>query len=239
MSNTTDTQPISRLKSHRTKASWLFREVCERLRQHVTALGPGAQLSEISLSEQLGISRTPVREALIQLSNEGLIQYRGNGRCHVATLSKQDVQEMCEVRIGLEATAARALAKEIKPEQLAELRTLALAADRAEKSARSRAEWDQGEEAFHRRIVELAGNTRIVELLERQGLLERLLTLPMKDWRHRKRPDAPWHVDVVDALATRDPDLCDRIVRAHTEVRKAVLMETSEALESRPLDTDK
>lgn len=219
------TSKITKVKSHHTKSSILFREVCEKLRHHVTTLGPGVRLGESSLSEKLGISRTPVREALIQLSNEGLVQFRGNGRCHVATLTRQDVVEMCDVRIGLEATAARALALTIIPEQLAELRKLALAADRAEKTARSRAEWDQGEEAFHRRLLELAGNSRIIELLERQGLLERLLTLPLKDWRHYPRPVAPRHVDIVDALAQGDPDRCDRVVREHTSVRKQLLLD--------------
>lgn len=225
MTKAVQSPSITKLKSHRTKSSILFREVCEQLRHHVTVLGPGGPLSEISLSEQLGISRTPVREALIQLSNEGLVQFRGNGRCHVATLTRKDVAEMCDVRIGLEATAARTLTTTITPEQLAELRTLAVAADRAEKAARSRAEWDHGEEAFHRRFLEFAGNARIVELLDRQGLLERLLTLPLKDWRDRRRPkNAPSHCDVVEAVANGDPEVCDRIVRAHTAVRKHDLL---------------
>ena len=233
MSKASQSRTMTKLKSRRTKTSILFREVCEQLRHHVTALGPGFALSEISLSEQLGISRTPVREALIQLSNEGLVQFRGNGRCHVATFTKQDVVEICDVRIGLEATAARSLASTITAEQLAELRTLAIEADRAEKASRSRADWDRAEEAFHRRLLEFSGNSRILELLERQGLLERLLTLPLKNWRHRKRPEAPWHVDVVDALATGDPDLCDRVLRAHTGVRKQFLVRSIENKEPR------
>jgi DNA-binding GntR family transcriptional regulator len=232
MANTLPSISIGKLKSHRTKTSILFREVCERLRHHVTSLEPGAKLSEITLSEQLGISRTPVREALIQLSNEGLVQFRGNGRCHVATLTKQDVIEMADVRIGLEATAARALARTIQPDQLAELNKLALAADRAERQAKSRAEWDSAEEAFHQRLVELAGNTRIIELLQRQGLLERLLTLPMSDnWRRFATKGDPGHKMIVEALATGDPEQCDRIVRSHTEIRKQHLLETFEEME--------
>jgi len=223
--------PISKLKSHRTKTSILFREVCERLRHHVTSLEPGAKLSEITLSEQLGISRTPVREALIQLSNEGLVQFRGNGRCHVATLTKQDIIEMSDVRIGLEATAARSLAQTIQPDQLAELQKLALAADRAERQARSRAEWDSAEEAFHQRLVELAGNSRITELLQRQGLLERLLTLPLANWRHSaETKNDPGHKLIVEAIASGDPETCDRVVRAHIEIRKQWLINTFEQM---------
>lgn len=232
MSKAAQPETMTKLKSRRTKSSLLFREACEQLRQHLTALGPGVALSEISLSEQLGISRTPVREALIQLSNEGLVQFRGNGRCHVATFTKQDVVEICDVRIGLEATAARSLATSITQDQLTNLRKLAIEADRAEKASRSRAEWDQAEEAFHRRLLEYAGNSRILELLERQGILERLLTVPLKNWRHRQRPEAPWHTDVVDALASRDPDLCDRVLRAHTGVRKQYLLKSITTFES-------
>lgn len=215
---------LGRLPSHRTKVSGLFREVCERLRHYVTALEPGAPLSEAAIGEQLGISRTPVREALIQLSNEGLIQYRGNGRCHVATLSKQDVIEMSEIRSALEAAAARSLAVTITAEQLQELNGLAEFVDRAESYASARAEWDRGEEAFHRRFLKMAGNSRIFALLERQGLIERLLTLPIQDWRASLQTDpGPTHKDLVAALASGDSEHCDRVFRAHADSRKRLL----------------
>jgi DNA-binding GntR family transcriptional regulator len=80
--------------------------------------------------------------------------------------------------------------------------------------------------------VELAGNTRIIELLQRQGLLERLLTLPMSDnWRRFASKGDPGHKLIVEALATGDPEQCDRIVRSHTEVRKQWLVNTFEEME--------
>lgn len=225
---------ISKLTTHRTKTSSLFREVCERLRQYVTNIGPGSRLSEIELSGQLGISRTPVREALLQLSNEGLVQYRGNGRCYVATITKKDAIDMSDIRTALESAAARSLAQSITTEQLAELSQLAAAADEAELRCTSRTEWDHAEDAFHRRFLEFADNPRIFEILARQGLIERLLTFPLSNWQHLARRDpGPDHQALIAALTSRDPERCERVFRAHTDGRKRWLISEFEALERR------
>ena len=204
---------IARLPSHRTKVSVLFRDVCDRLRHYVTLLSPGMELTEVGLSRELGISRTPVREALIQLSNEGLVQFRHNGRCHVAELSEQDVLEMSQIRAALEGMAAAILAPKITPEQLDELRQLAIAADNLQQD---HVDQEQADEAFHLRFLRFAGNVRVCELLYQHGMLERMVRIP------RPMPGQPAivmspikHGHLVDALAAGDPEHCERIFRGH------------------------
>ena len=74
-------------------------------------LKPGERLMEIALAERLGVSRTPIREAMRKLEQEGLVQYERNVGCSVAQVSSQDVYEICLLRATLEILAARLLQK--------------------------------------------------------------------------------------------------------------------------------
>jgi DNA-binding GntR family transcriptional regulator len=136
-------------------------------------------------------------------------------------LSKQDVIEMSDVRTVLEGAAARTLAPKITAQEVAELRTLAVTVDHSRQHATARADWDRAEEAFHRRFLEMAGNSQIFEILERQGLMERLLTaLPREHWRHEVDVGIATHQDLVDILATHDPQRSEQAFREHAEFRK-------------------
>jgi len=82
---------------------------------------PGESLVETKLSEELGVSRTPVREALRQLELEGLVQSVPNKGVTVKGVSKQDIQDIYTIRMMIEGLAARWAAEKITPEELEEL----------------------------------------------------------------------------------------------------------------------
>jgi len=104
----------------------LHQEVAVRLRQRIVegGLAPGAKLNERELSEQLRISRTPLREAIRMLAAEGLVELLHNRGAVVAQMSEQDVADTFEVIAGLEGQSGALAAERITDAQLQEIRAL-------------------------------------------------------------------------------------------------------------------
>jgi DNA-binding GntR family transcriptional regulator len=104
----------------------LHQEVATRLRQRIVEgqIAPGAKLNERALSEQLDVSRTPLREAIKMLAAEGLVELLPNRGAVAASLSEQDVADTFEVIAGLEGQSGELAAQRITEAELAEIRAL-------------------------------------------------------------------------------------------------------------------
>ena len=145
-------------------------------------MAPGTQYLEQELAEMLGMSRTPVREALIRLADERLVEVRPRHGARVLNVSIDDVGEIYELLAELEAAAARRLAlRGASAEVLAKLD----AAERqmtSELKAGNRLGWFDGDRRFHAALVEAGGNKRlatIVRGLTDQSHWARLQTIPL------------------------------------------------------------
>lgn len=126
-------------------------------------LAPGAVMSQVVLADDLGISRTPLREALRMLQSEGLIESEPNRRVRVAPMTAGDLEQLCIMRIALEAAALRLSISRITPEGVGRLEGhMAEMAHYAR--ARDYARWQVPHRAFHRALTGPAG-TRINDLL--------------------------------------------------------------------------
>ena len=126
-------------------------------------LQPGQPLSETRLSRQLGISRTPVREALQMLAQEGLVQIIPGRAVTVASPSVQDVMDAIHVRLLLEPEVVRLAAKHITP---AQLETLQRCASRpgAGHRRQDRAAWSRADNVYHESISAACPNQLMGEL---------------------------------------------------------------------------
>lgn len=104
----------------------LKQHVCQIIREKLLsgAVKPGSRLSDDLLARELGISRSPVREALGQLASEGLIEQRPRAGAFVKQLDRREVEELYEIREALERYAVRKAAAGIRAESLAQLRRL-------------------------------------------------------------------------------------------------------------------
>ena len=104
----------------------LHQEVATRLRQRIVegAIAPGAKLNERELSEQLQVSRTPLREAIKMLAAEGLVELLPNRGAVAASLGEQDVADTFELIAGLEGLSGELAAQRIDAAELAEIRAL-------------------------------------------------------------------------------------------------------------------
>ena len=215
--------PVRRRKLHH--------QVCDQLREYLPELDPGTQLQETDLAKRIGVSRTPIREALVRLAAEGLVEILPNARYRVQVLKAKDIEDLYDLRIALECKTAETLAPRITDDQVRELQQLAVRADQMETLREDRRAYDDAEQTFHVRFVEMGGNRWIQQILNRQHVLDRCLKIPVDDWREMIVENLnPRHEELVDLLALRDPRRAAAGFRAHIVGRKGWLLSRLEGL---------
>lgn len=164
----------------------------------------GTQHLERDLSERLGLSRTPVREACIQLEREGLIEIQPRHGIRVRPISPQDMREIYQVLTALESEAAATLARNgLTAKQLASLEASTAAMSQALEVADLEA-WAEADEGFHYTLIDLCGNQRLKDAvlqLWSQAHRTRMFTLHLRETPYRSTED---HAAVVDAIRRGD-----------------------------------
>jgi DNA-binding GntR family transcriptional regulator len=184
-------------------------------------LTPGEVYSAPVLGERLGVSATPVREAMQQLASEGAVEVVPNRGFRVAERGARELAELAEVRALLEVPVVLRLARTVPAERWAELRPLA---ERTVLAASSGcpATYAEADRAFHRALLSLAGNAELVRIAD--DLHRRSQWPPVSDeagtgTASRRQgelvADAAEHGALLDALAARDLDVVRRLAREH------------------------
>jgi DNA-binding GntR family transcriptional regulator len=196
----------------------LHGDLVERLRDMIIegVLPPGMRINESQLGVRLGVSRTPLREAIKSVASEGLIELVPGRGAIIKQLTARDVQEMLEVLAALETAAARAGCQRATDAEIAAVGELHAAMMR-EYALHNRLEYYKLNQAVHAAIVRLAGNNFLTAQYEAlQSRLKRIRFLgnaaPEK-WRGAVAE----HEAMVAALAARDAEALVRVVTAHLE----------------------
>jgi DNA-binding GntR family transcriptional regulator len=165
---------------------------------------PGHQVLEQELAADLGMSRTPVREALVRLQNERFVQLIPRHGMRVVPLSLKELREVYEVLTSLELTAIDRLARlELADEALA---TIEKTVDEMDQAVRKKDvdAWAKADERFHRLLVTLCGNQRLVtmvELLWEQGHRARMTTVRLRASLEQSNRE---HRALLDAIRQSD-----------------------------------
>jgi DNA-binding GntR family transcriptional regulator len=151
---------------------------------------PGTRMMEIELADEMGVSRTPVREAIRKLEEEGLVFIEPRRGAYVSEVSVPDMVNILEVRGSLEGLAAYFAAQRMRQEKRAELREISARFDRALESGNMN-EMIQNDTLFHRAIVDGSNNSYLVHMVERmQELVLRFRYIYYKDFkRAEEMPD--------------------------------------------------
>lgn len=196
--------------------SGLHERASERLRTMIVEgeLAPGAPLVEVELSNALGISRTPLREALKLLAQDGLVELRANRSPRVRALDAAAIGELFEALSGVERMAAELAAARITADELRRLADLQ-AAIVSEHHAGRRAAYFAANRTIHRTIVEAARNRTIADLhavLLGRAEQVRFFALRLED---RWEQSIVEHQAILDALAARDAEAAGRLLGAH------------------------
>jgi DNA-binding GntR family transcriptional regulator len=186
-------------------------------------LAAGDFLVEAELARGLGVSRTPVREAIRRLAAEGLVLTEGHRRAVVRGFDEDTVAELYELRARLEGYAARRAATRIRPDELAELRELAAAmeacmgnGDRGAPDAAGASRFADLNDRFHQVILDAARAPHLAGAL--RPLLQIQLLL-LQRYRHRIAEHLErscWHHrELLRALSLGDPELAEQQMRLH------------------------
>ncbi|WP_342616228.1 GntR family transcriptional regulator [Rhodoferax sp. GW822-FHT02A01] len=181
-------------------------------------LQPGSSLDEATLVEQHGVSRTPVREALIQLAAEGLIEIRPRRGAVVTSIGPTRLMEMFEVMAELEAMCGRLAARRMSDAQ----RKALLEAHHACEEARDRDDSDAYfycNEQFHSAIYAGSQNQFLIE--QTSQLQRRLRPYRRLQLRVRSRLGASFkeHLSVVEAITAGDAEASEKALRSHVVVQ--------------------
>src|SRR5579863_967780 len=205
-------EPIERERASRTTRV----EVYDTLRASIVSLQrtPGQRLSEAELARELGVSRTPVREAIIQLRADGLVEVMPQLGSFVSKISLRNVREAQFAREALECAAIRIAAQRIDAAADERLRQN-IVLQRAAETAADLEQFYLLDEAFHRELVATSGYSGISELLDRsRAHLNRVrrLSLPVPDVIEELIDQ---HFTVVEALERNDADNAEAALRHH------------------------
>lgn len=129
-------------------------------------LKPGERLMEISLANKLGVSRTPIREAIRKLEHEGLVVMIPRRGAHVAEITRQELNDVLEVRLSLEILAIEKAVDRMKEPEIRKLkRAEAEFAELVERDDVDLTELGEADEHFHDIIYEGTGNRRLIQIL--------------------------------------------------------------------------
>lgn len=210
--------------------SSLHEEVVVRLRAAIADgdLPPGSRINERELCERFGVSRTPLREALKVMANEGLVVLLPNRGARVATLTRHDIEHTFTVMACLEALSGELACDHITEEGIAELRALhyEMLAHHARRDLES---YYKLNERIHTTILHASANP--VLIATHAGLAQRIrraryiADMPRDWWDQAVRE----HEQILDALTRRDKAAMSDLLRKHLE-RKIDIMGAVEQL---------
>jgi DNA-binding GntR family transcriptional regulator len=175
---------------------------------------PHQRLIEADLSERYGASRASVRNALLNLAGEGLVERLPNRGARVRAISVDEAIEIVEVRIGLETLCARKAAENVTASDAAQLRALRDDIERAIGSGDLMA-YSRLNQELDRRIRDLSRHGTATQLLERLRAQSARHQFRLAFHPGRAATSAPEHIAIIDAILAKDPDAAEAATRAH------------------------
>lgn len=227
---------MSELEGDKLKRKPLRMEVYSLLRQSIVTgrLKPGQRITEIDLVNYLGVSRTPIREALMHLEKEGLVTMDPGRGAVVSDISKFDLDEIYPIVAVLEGLVARLAVPNLSDQDIQRLKELNVQLKKAAKSEEVSAYMKINAE-FHQVYLDKCSNQRLCNLLstyKEQIYRFRLFSLSMPN---RMKLSVKEHADFIDAFRRRDANLAERLMRQHVEHGKESLEGVLESVAATPL----
>lgn len=218
----------------RLVSSSLHDDVAERLRERIFGgdLAPGSFIDEPALCEQMGISRTPLREALKVLTAEGLLRHEPRRGCFVNQITERDLDEIFPVIALLEGRCAFEAARKATDADLAALDALHERLNRHARAGRI-ADYYATNHSIHEAIITLADNRWLAQVI---GDLRKLLRLARLQQLHapgRLAQSLAEHMAVFAALKARDAEGAEAAMRTHLVRQREALRELARQRSSR------
>lgn len=173
------------------------------------------RLDERQLSNDLGVSRTPIREAIARLEQEGLVRIAPRRGVFVIRKPKHEILQMITVWAALESMAARLITQNASDKDIASLRAL-FASDKGPQGEANIDEYSAKNIAFHQAILGMSNCPLLLDMADNLFIHMRAIrakTISENDRASRSIID---HMNIIEALEKRDTELAERLARQHT-----------------------
>ena len=195
-------------------------KIYDALKEAITSMNIYAddaelRLDERRLSEQLSISRTPVREALARLEQEKLVQIVPRRGVYIVRKTKVEILEMLTVWAALESISARLITLNATDDAIASLRSLLTSYSEGQVDDHID-EYSENNINFHQAILRMSGNQLICDTADNLFIHMRSIRVRTIGEEDRAQKSIVDHMQIVEAIESRDPDLAERLVREHT-----------------------
>ena len=195
-------------------------KIYDALKEAITSMNIYAddaelRLDERRLSEQLSISRTPVREALARLEQEKLVQIVPRRGVYIVRKTKVEILEMLTVWAALESMSARLITLNATDDAIASLRSLLTSYSEGQVDDHID-EYSENNINFHQAILRMSGNQLICDTADNLFIHMRSIRVRTIGEEDRAQKSIVDHMQIVEAIESRDPDLAERLVREHT-----------------------
>lgn len=192
-------------------------------------LPSGSLHSVASLADTLGVSRTPVREALIELAARGMVRFERNRGVRILQTSIHDLEEIFEIRLALEVPAARRAAARMQPAEIRGLREQLDAMARAASAGDESLLWTH-DRGFHHALLAASGNRRLADYVD--GLRDMVLVRGVTTAGRARSLDAivAEHQAIFERVEAGDPDGVATALHAHIEHTQTLLIAQEQGL---------
>jgi len=186
-------------------------------------LKPGERLMEVQLAEKMGVSRTPVREAIRKLELEGLVEMMPRKGAHVADLSVKDIMDVLEVRSTLDGLASSLAASRITDDEIKEMLHL-----HSQFVSYVEKENHQGQikkdVEFHDIIYRASRNDKLIQISNNlREQVQRFRVIYIKDYSSSKDLMRE-HKELCDAITSRNPELAMRVAQRHIKNQEEAII---------------
>ncbi len=180
-------------------------------------LEPGERLMELQLAQQLGVSRTPVREAIRKLELEGLVEMIPRKGAYVADVSIKDILDILEVRMFLEGLAAYFAAERMSDEEIEELKGISKKFEN-EIVTMEKEEMIELDNKFHDMIIKGSRNNKLLQIV--QGLQEQFQRFRVIYFNEYNEHEdlVKYHTAIVNAISNRDSKKAQDYAQTHVEM---------------------
>jgi len=214
------------IQSHRPLRELVY----EELRNLILSgeIKPGTRMMEIELADSMGVSRTPIREAIRKLEKEGLVTIEPRKGAYVSTISMNDIVNILQIRGTLEGLAATLAATRIKEIELMKLKEASQAFDRAVEEGNTK-EMISNDTLFHHIIVEASGNDLLIKMVtDLQEIVLRFRYLYYKDFKRAEKMP-PEHANILRAIETGSGETARSAAEFHiNSLRDMIIMDSNE-----------
>ena len=214
-------------------------EVYEAMRQAIITrvFKPGERLQVEEIAQKLGVSLTPVRHALQQLSTEGLIEIHPRSGTYVTNVSPQDIEETFELRCALECLAGERAIPRVTREQLSRLRELLSELAKPVDTEQALANHERANSELHQILIDASGSRKLAELYDSLNAHIKIARVhsgetASSDLGKRLRDEQREHEAIVAALEAKDAAALTSALRNHIYRASNSLVNSLRALEA-------